>query len=72
MNNIKKFKVCIASRFMYNEYREYNVYTINAKNYKNAINYAKRVISHWNKKSQDTRYELYDLWQLEERSDKKC
>ena len=54
----KQFKVCVASRFMYNEYREYNIYYVNAINIENAKRYAKRVISHWNRKQNTTTYEV--------------
>lgn len=53
-----KFRVCIASRYMYNEYREYNIYNVNAKNIENAKRYAKRVVSHWNKIDKTTNYEI--------------
>ena len=58
-----KFKVCISARFMYNEYREYNVYTINAESKTSALELAKKVISHWNKKDHSMNYEIFDLWQ---------
>lgn len=58
---MKKFKVCVASRYMYNEFSEYDIYHVNAQNIGNAKKYAKRVLSHWNKKDNSTRYELYSI-----------
>lgn len=55
---MKKFRVCIASRYMYNEYREYDIYYVNAKSFENAMRYAKRVVSHWNSKDNSTTYEI--------------
>lgn len=59
-----KFKVCISSRFMYNDYKEYNVYTINAKSKESALSYAKKIINHWNKKDHTKNYEIFDLWEV--------
>ena len=60
----KNFKVNIASRYMYNEFREYNIYQVSAKSMESARNYAKRVISHWNKIDNTTNYEIYDIWEV--------
>lgn len=60
---MKVFEVCIASRYMYNDFREYNNYIVEKESIGKAINYAKEVISYWNKKDNTTTYELFDIWQ---------
>lgn len=60
----KKFKINVASRFMWNEYREYDIYEVNAISLESAKRYAKRVISHWNKIQNHTNYELFDIWEV--------
>lgn len=59
-----KFVVVIASRFMYDDYREYDRYCVNAKNKDNAINYAKKVVSYWNKNDISTTYEVFDVYEV--------
>lgn len=60
---MKEFKVCVASRYMHNDYRYYDIYAVSAKNLENARMYAKRVISYWNNKDTNTMYEVYDIWE---------
>lgn len=60
----KKFKICIASRYMYDEYREYEIYYMQAKNIDNAWSYARKVVSHWNKKNNCIKYEVFDVTEV--------
>lgn len=57
----KKFRVCIASRYMYNDYRAYDIYFVNAISLKSARRYAKSVITNWNKKDHSTSYEVFSI-----------
>lgn len=60
----KKFKVCIASRYMYDDYREYDIYYVHAQNIENARRYTKRVVTHWNNKQNCITYELFDIEEI--------
>ena len=57
----KRFRVCVASRYMYNEYREYSIYFVNAINKESATRYAKSVMTNWNKKDNSTNYEIFSI-----------
>lgn len=60
----KEFKVCVASRYMYDDFREYDIYYMKAQNIENARNYAKKVIANWNNKQNCITYELFDIEEM--------
>lgn len=60
----KRFKVTVASRYMYDDYREYDIYTVDVLNITNAERYVKRVLTHWNKTNQCVNYELFDIAEM--------
>lgn len=57
----KKFRVCIASRYMYDDYRAYDIYFVNAISRESAKRYANSVITYWNKKDHSTTYEVFSV-----------
>ena len=57
----KKFRVCIASRYMYDDYKTYHIYFVNAISEESAKRYANKVTTHWNKKNNSTTYEVFDV-----------
>ena len=59
----KKFRVCIASRYMYDDYREYNVYIGNATNIEIAKKWASDYVKYLKLKDVDhtTSYEVFSV-----------
>ena len=59
----KKFRVCIASRYMYDDYREYNVYIGKASNIEIAKKWASDYIKYLESKDIEhtTNYEVFSV-----------
>ena len=59
----KKFRVCIASRYMYNDYREYNVYIGTANNIEIAKKWASDYVEYLKSKDIEhtTNYEVFSV-----------
>ena len=59
----KKFRVCIASRYMHNDYKEYNVYIGKATNIEIAKKWASDYVKYLKLKDIDhiTEYEVFSV-----------
>ena len=59
----KKFRVCIASRHMYDDYKEYNVYIGNATNIEITKKWASDYVNYLKLKDVDntTNYEVFSV-----------
>lgn len=62
---MKLFRLTIASRYMYNEYREYDIYYMEEKTLEKAKNKVNDILKKWTIDSQHTTdYELFDIEEI--------
>lgn len=63
---MKKYKICIESYYSNNsDCKEYDNYTFESNNIESAREYAKNVLTTWNKESKGIVYNIFDLWEIE-------
>lgn len=67
---MKLFRLTIASRYMYNEYRQYSVYFIQEETLEKAKNRVNEYLKKWTIDSNNTtNYELFDIEEIERKVD---